>query len=95
MTRVTLLTGLYPQTPVPLLDAAAERRGDNLKGSRTLSESKGQHLTLTVLYVPYSLDSGDAKPALKGRRGSVQGLCVVPMREKDVVGRVETNIATT
>ena len=38
--------------------AAPERRGNNSKGFKRLSpESQGYYLVLTVLYVPYSLDT--------------------------------------
>ena len=37
---------------------ASEQRGNTLKGFKDFHLEQGQNLALTVLYVPYSLDSG-------------------------------------
>jgi len=44
----------------PLSQSSAERRGNNLKGSKgLLPENEGQSLALTVLHAASSLDIGD------------------------------------
>jgi len=45
--------------------AASEQRGNTLNGLRTLPESQGQNLALTVLYVPRLLDSSGVRPAIQ------------------------------
>ena len=45
-----------PVPPPP----AAERRGTTWIVSRAFPESQGHNLALSVVYVPYSLDSGTA-----------------------------------
>ena len=56
MTEAPLYT---TETEESSLDkTASERRGNNMKSSQgLLPENQGQNLALTVLHVPYSLDS--------------------------------------
>ena len=45
-------------TTLPLGALSAQTPTHNLNVLRTLFESQGQNLALTVLFVPHSLDSG-------------------------------------
>ena len=45
-------------TPSQSQQAASEQRGNTVKFEGRVPESQGQNLALTVLYVPYSPNSG-------------------------------------
>jgi len=51
-----MVYGLWFMVSEQGIIANTERRGNKFEG--LLPENQGQHLALTVIYVPYSLDSG-------------------------------------